>query len=435
MPDMNSKYVEKVLSHIGKGTARAELKYELESHVDERCSYFQSLGYDEETALEKAEEAMGDPDIAGEQFYLQIKGEKRKNALYVFIAIATALLNLLYYFIPVDPLFDGSIFDIYFSEFWVFVASAVVYTFTLFNIILGFKKKKALNLVSALLFGWLSNFLFILCFVESIYCTCVKVDFAYYFIYKPYTYTGDIDNIIMETTQIVSIIVMALINIAGLVIIVKTRWLKNTKKDLVFSKIVKTALGFWIVVCVLFTAITGIDVNSRYKSVPEDFENNAIQYEATFLDNVDRFINIDEDEFERTLKEMFPEDSYVHYSDKGYPYHVGDTPIITAYWDSTVINKIVIDFDCNVNNPFSIFYSTSSTENRYALTQSDIRQDMTINDAPLPADVSLYYNDESDAYEMIFEYANDEEEYTFLQFTYDPETQSFNLTESHAPNQ
>ena len=58
MPDMNSKYVERVLSHIGQGTERAELKHELESHIDEKLSYFQSLGYDEEAALEKAEDCL-----------------------------------------------------------------------------------------------------------------------------------------------------------------------------------------------------------------------------------------------------------------------------------------------------------------------------------------------------------------------------------------
>ena len=91
-----------------------------------------------------------------------------------------------------------------------------------------------------------------------------------------------------------------------------------------------------------------------------------------------------------------------------------------------------VSFDCNVNNPFSIFYSTSSTENRYVLTKSDIRQDMTIKEAPMPADVSFTYDKEQNLCELIFEYAG--EEYTFLQFTYDFETQSFNLTDSHARN-
>lgn len=425
MPDMNSKYVERVLSHIGKGTARAELKYELESHVDERRSFFQSLGYDEETALEKAEEAMGDPDVAGEQFYLQIKGEKRKNALYVFIAIATALLNLLFYAID-DSVYDNLIFDIYFSEFWIFVAYALVFSFTLLNIILGFKKKKALNLISALFFGWISNGLFTYYFATAVYFICEKVNYADMFISRPST--TNLSDIIIGWFATVSIIVIALINIAGLVIIVKTKWLKNTKKDLVLSKIVKTVLSVWIVVCVIFTVITGFKVYFRYQYFPKDFSNYVARYESTFINNIDRFITTDEDELKETFEEIFPEGSY-EYITGNTPTYVGGYIFITADCPGDTTN---IYFDCNVNNPFSIYYSTSSTENRYALTKSDIRQDMTIKDAPLPADISLYYNEESGAYELIFDYAC-EDDYVFLQFTYDSETKSFNLTDSHAP--
>lgn len=426
MPDMNSKYVERVLSHIGQGTERAELKYELESHIDEKLSYFQSLGYDEETALEKAEEVMGDPDVAGEQLYLQIKGEKRKNALYVLLAVATALLNLLYYVLPVDPLFDGSIFDIYFSEFWIFVISAFAFAFTLFNIIIGFKKKKALNLVSALLFGWLSNWSFSYYFATAIYYTNERVNYADIFIYRP-SVTNFYDTIV-ECTIIISIIVMSLINVAGLVIIRKTKSLNNTKTDLVFSKTTTVLLSLWIVVCILFTVITSFKVYSRYKFVPEDFKNYAIQYETTFLDNIDRFITTDENEIKRTVEDVFPEGSYRYYYGNT-PSYFGGYMII--YVDCTD-DVTYVSFDCNVNNPFSIFYSTSSTENRYVLTKSDIRQDMTIKEAPMPADVSFTYDKEQNLCELIFEYAG--EEYTFLQFTYDFETQSFNLTDSHARN-
>lgn len=426
MPDMNSKYVERVLSHIGQGTERAELKYELESHIDEKLSYFQSLGYDEEAALEKAEEAMGDPDVAGEQLYLQIKGKKRKNVLYVLLAVATALLNLLYYVLPVDPLYDGSIFDIYFSEFWIFVISAFAFAFTLFNIIIGFKKKKALNLVSALLFGWLSNWSFSYYFATAVYFTCKKINYADIFIYRPST--TNFSDIIIGTFIIISIIVMALIDIAGLVIIVKTKWLENTKKDLVFSKTATVVLTLWIMFCVLFTAITGIKVDYRYKSIPEDFSDYVIQYETTFLDNIDRFITTDENKLKKTFEEIFPQGSY--------EYITGNTASYTGY---TIISADCtgdtanIYFDCNVNNPFSIFYSTSSTENRYVLTKSDIRQDMTIQEAPLPADVYFTYDEEQNLCELNFDYAC-EDEYTFLRFTYDPETQSFNLTDSHARN-
>lgn len=427
---MNSKYVERVLSHIGKGNARAKLKYELESHVDERCTYFQSLGYDEETALEKAEEAMGDPDIAGEQFYLQIKGEKRKNALYVFIAIATAFLNLLYYFIPVDFLLDSlfivSFFDFCFSEFWIFVAYALVFAFTLLNIILGFKKKKALNLISALFFGWISNGLFTYYFATAVYFTFEKVNYADMFISRPST--TNLSDIIIGWFATVSIIVIALINIAGLVIIVKTKWLKNTKKDLVLSKIVKTALSVWIVVCVIFTVITGFKVYFRYQYFPKDFSNYVAQYESTFINNIDRFITTDEDELKETFEEIFPEGSY-EYITGNTPTYVGDYIFITADCSGDTTN---IYLDCNVNNPFSIYYSTSSTENRYALTKSDIRQDMTIQDAPLPAGVSFTYDEEQNLCELKFDYAC-EDDYVFLQFTYDSETKSFNLTDSHAP--
>ena len=59
---MNSEYLNAVSKTIGSSSKRAEITEELMSHLYDKRDYYLELGYDEEEALRRAEEDMGDPD-------------------------------------------------------------------------------------------------------------------------------------------------------------------------------------------------------------------------------------------------------------------------------------------------------------------------------------------------------------------------------------
>lgn len=60
-------YIEKVLNNVA-GIQRKTLKAELDDHICENSRFFKEIGYDTETAEEKAVEAMGDAEPVCEQF-------------------------------------------------------------------------------------------------------------------------------------------------------------------------------------------------------------------------------------------------------------------------------------------------------------------------------------------------------------------------------
>lgn len=59
---MENKYIAKACEAISDKSARVRVSSELESHILDKADYFRELGYDEQTAYEKATEEMGDAE-------------------------------------------------------------------------------------------------------------------------------------------------------------------------------------------------------------------------------------------------------------------------------------------------------------------------------------------------------------------------------------
>ena len=59
---MENKYISKACEAISDKFVRAQVSAELESHILDKADYFLELGYDEQTAFEKATEEMGDAE-------------------------------------------------------------------------------------------------------------------------------------------------------------------------------------------------------------------------------------------------------------------------------------------------------------------------------------------------------------------------------------
>ena len=84
------EYISAVTSLIEDKVSRAEVKNELETHLEDRTAFYANAGFDEETATNKAIERMGDAnDVA------QSLSAVHNNALYRKLAYIFAIIYAL----------------------------------------------------------------------------------------------------------------------------------------------------------------------------------------------------------------------------------------------------------------------------------------------------------------------------------------------------
>lgn len=96
-----SNFIESVTSYLHNKQHKQEIAFELQDHIDLNTQYFEDIGYDSASAFEKAELAMGDADVVGEEFlYLEKSNTAIKIILMlicVFTVSFTAIMGYHYY--------------------------------------------------------------------------------------------------------------------------------------------------------------------------------------------------------------------------------------------------------------------------------------------------------------------------------------------------
>lgn len=102
MRDKRNKdeYVVKAVSKIQNENAKFEVSYELESHIADRIEYYEEIGYDEETAAQKAVEHMGDPETVSVAFCEIYPTVKVITAIFATLLVVAVvfLFNLVTFF-------------------------------------------------------------------------------------------------------------------------------------------------------------------------------------------------------------------------------------------------------------------------------------------------------------------------------------------------
>lgn len=87
---MNTEeYIENVLKHIQNKSFVATIKQELEGHIGDRVFYYEEIGYDKDTAQQKAMEHMGDADKVGEQMNILHDYKKHKKICIAGLVLFT----------------------------------------------------------------------------------------------------------------------------------------------------------------------------------------------------------------------------------------------------------------------------------------------------------------------------------------------------------
>lgn len=105
MRDKRNKdeYVVKAVSKIQNENAKFEVSYELESHIADRIEYYEEIGYDEETATQKAVEHMGDPEAVSNAFCEIYPTVNVSTAVFAtLLVVAVVFLFNLVTFLTVD---------------------------------------------------------------------------------------------------------------------------------------------------------------------------------------------------------------------------------------------------------------------------------------------------------------------------------------------
>ena len=94
------EYITYALSQIDDDTVWCEIEKELSAHIDDREQYYRDIGYDDETAAQKAMEHMGSPEAAADGFSKVHKNYRRITAIIAMIM--SCIVILFFWFLAFD---------------------------------------------------------------------------------------------------------------------------------------------------------------------------------------------------------------------------------------------------------------------------------------------------------------------------------------------
>lgn len=86
------EYIESVIRHIENKAFINTVKQELRGHIDDRILYYEEIGYNSQTAQQKAIEHMGDADTVGEK--MNMLHDYKKHKIISVIGFVIFIINL-----------------------------------------------------------------------------------------------------------------------------------------------------------------------------------------------------------------------------------------------------------------------------------------------------------------------------------------------------
>lgn len=435
----NSNYINRVLSHIKDGESQREVGNELFDHIDENRLFYKNKENDDETAFENAEKAMGDPDMVGEQLDA-IKGKffnaKRLNLIYSILCI---LLLIAIHFASTQLSkinFAQEEQSISISPFILFCALSILFIMSLLNMRMGIKKRNIISITSGFMVSEI-----IVIGGPFYYCDLISnllhkesaiIDF--FIFYNPYETTMDTaDSLELCVISCISISIL-LLYIAGLTVIIKTKMLKNTLKDMKRKNLLIAITGLVAIFCFLATcAVTGLVISQRniiYHNIFSKYQKS----EQEFINSIDSFMTLDYYEINRCLDEITKgtdiKKDYnlthrgIEESTDGFTYISEEFD----YDDSGTITAYYLTFNCEASDPLSL---RNTVVNAY--DKNNIINDINnIYDIPLPAEIEFSYSKRE--CQIKFSYGSEgKNKEKYVIFAYNNETKKFELIKTIPP--
>ena len=94
------EYINTILEYVDGKAVKREIEKELLAHIDDREQYYREIGYDDETAAQKAIEHMGSPEAAADGFAKVHKKSRRVTiALTVLTLLSSAFVFMCFWLI------------------------------------------------------------------------------------------------------------------------------------------------------------------------------------------------------------------------------------------------------------------------------------------------------------------------------------------------
>ena len=377
-------YIKKVLSHINSKRKQEEIRLELFDHMDERSSFYEDIGFTEEQADEKAELAMGDGDIVGEQFGARVNGLKgRKFAYYAadFAAFVLYVLNFLAY----DSLFIYESSSICISEFLIFILSAISFSASLVCLVIGTKKKDMLSLISGTVFSLLAASR-----IADFACKAVtyKSSFAESF------YNGWFRSP-AESSYVKFAVIIFILSVFfnGVVVYIKTKKLENTMLDIKKNNVISVILVMIISCTVLLAAAT----TGRVVSIRDAQTYEAAKRSQTacseFISNAEEFVTPYSVEIDMAMEKSFIQSSYSAYHLYTYAYDENADTRNYSVSASADGNFNCLEIQETLMNPFCVSRENIRGDYLHKLSSDEVFSSMKLKDAPLPAEITLTNNE------------------------------------------
>lgn len=372
------KYVDKVLSHVKENKSKKLIEYELFDHIDEHQKFFEEIGYNEETAIEKSEEKMGDADIVGEQF------NSIKKHYYIFDYVIMALAPVLSYLYYHFTALDNSIKDMSFGmqpylmapKFYGTIVGFIGIIIGLLYIVRGIKRK---NILFAT-FGYLYSSL-MLAFAPKEWLEGINSDYISYFFETYYSDTSGVISIDLSPKQIVFflllLVIFSVFYILALSNIIRTKKLKNTKRDLKLGKAVSIILCVLVLVFVFLGSLITVKAYS-YKSETEQIAKAELTEMNEFIiDNANSLVNMSYDEatelFENKFGDDFKKNDGAYESESGFTgFSCYENEYLSVYTYSDYINPF--DF---INEQWDFRSNLYSFDNENSLSKNTDIKDMS----------------------------------------------------------
>lgn len=326
---MDSKYINTVLSYIKSKSKKKAVEAELSDHISSNKEFFEEIGYDENSALKKPEEKMGDANITGEQFSVVTNNRSVFRVVFTVVSSLYCIITMYYIYkvtyceamMDLSPEcwitnHDGTF--IFFSEYTVILISVL----SLFCYCI--KKRLVISLAF--------TFLNLLCVILSPYNYVPfivdifrggKLYLAFYNIrfddvsINPIGYFDIYENSAENKLYTIIWLLFALIIISAfavsLIETIRAKQLKINKRDL---RIVKSICAVILVMVLSVSIISGYNV---YKTL--SFRKTAIKntrevleyYDKSVSDNIDLLKNGDKETFDGFVSKYFNEYELVPY--------------------------------------------------------------------------------------------------------------------------
>lgn len=408
------KYIDKVLSHIKGNKGKKQIEYELFDHVDEHQKFFEGIGYDEAQAMEKAEEKMGDADVVGEQFNAMKKHYHIFD--YIIMVLAPVLAYIFFHSTALRDEITGMLSSI--QCFSGTVVGFIGIVIGLLYIARGLRKK---NIVFAT-YGYLFSSIMLL-FAPKEWLDGINSEYFTSFFNLFYSQTSGIIGIYLNPKQIaflvLLLVVFTVLYILVLYNIIKTKRLKNTKRDLSLGRIISII----IIVISLFFVILGSFISAETyilkNKITEQAKTELVEINEYIIDNANLLVDMSYDDAVEFFKNKYKESSNEENGKYGAYTFEGDFTLLQCSdYDSLMIETYSIYM-----NPFDI----SSRQSYFGSDLYNFEKSGSITKRTSIDDISRLCMLELQNDEISFNYSYQDDKTVFL---YDRSKEDFELSYS-----